>query len=504
MKWYKFWAKDDKKQALRKAEKPIDAEALGMDFFCQLSYMAAIATSGISRSGLFYYASRLPYLSARYFKKVEFVAKAFNHDYAGACNIVGQATKESEVKSLLLRLSGALSSGEDIVNFVERESEVFSDSYGSRYERRLEVLKKWVDAYIALIMTSAIVTVMAVVTLMIGNVTTVFILTLSVLTIVVTIAGAWLIYRSAPREIKTHSLPYRSREQALVKAGVKLILSLAVIVALALWMMKVDLGWIMITAGVIIFPLGLVSWIDDNKIDKRDTDVPGFLRSLGGVSQAIGATANEAMGRLDFRSLGSLTEEVSLLYTRLLARIDPNLCWERFVGDTGSEQVNRSVRIFWDGIALGGEPQKVGNAASAFAMKITLLRAHRKLIASGFLWLTIIMHIVLSVLLIFIYRTLITFTELITTMAPKNIDTQVMPSIPTFGLYSGSSSELELLYVMVIVIIIVLSLANTFAIYAASGGHIFNSFLYLSMTIAISGTAMIVVPPVVNTMLTGF
>ena len=89
-------------------------------------------------------------------------------------------------------------------------------------------------------------------------------------------------------------------------------------------------------------------------------------------------------------------------------------------------------------------------------------------------------------------------------MAPKNIDTQVMPSIPTFGLYSGSSSELELLYVMVIVIIIVLSLANTFAIYAASGGHIFNSFLYLSMTIAISGTAMIVVPPVVNTMLTGF
>ena len=47
------------------------------------------------------------------------------------------------------------------------------------------------------------------------------------------------------------------------------------------------------------------------------------------------------------------------------------------MGETGSELVNRSVRIFWDGVTLGGEPQKVGNEASAFAMKISLLRAQR-------------------------------------------------------------------------------------------------------------------------------
>ena len=48
-----------------------------------------------------------------------------------------------------------------------------------------------------------------------------------------------------------------------------------------------------------------------------------------------------------------LANDVNLLLTRLLARIDPAICWERFVGDTGSEQVNRSVRIFWDAVALG-------------------------------------------------------------------------------------------------------------------------------------------------------
>ena len=98
--------------------KTIQREILDMDFFSLLSYMAAISTSGISRTGLFLHASRLPYISSRYFKKADFVAKAFNHDYAEACRIVGQATQEPEVKAVLLRLSGALASGEELDKFL--------------------------------------------------------------------------------------------------------------------------------------------------------------------------------------------------------------------------------------------------------------------------------------------------------------------------------------------------------------------------------------------------
>lgn len=505
MRWYKFWQKHDEKGSGKKDSRlSFDKELLDMDFFCQLTYMAAIATSGISRSGLFYHAARLPYVSARYFKRVAFVAKAFNHDYSEACNIVGEATNELEVKELLLRLSGALSSGEDIPTFLERESRVFSESYGNRYEGRLEVLKKWTDAYVALIMTSAIVTVMAVVTTMVGNVTISFIIALCALTILVTVAGAWLIYRSAPKETKVHSLPYRSREQNLARNVAKLTLPAGGIVILALLVMKVDLGWLMLVAGAFLFPVGLISKIDDNKIDKRDTDIAGFLRSLGGVSQAIGATVNEAMGRLDFRSLGYLKNNVNLLYTRLMARIDPHLCWEWFVGESGSEQVSRSVRIFWDGVTLGGEPERVGNDASDFAMKIALLRAKRGLIASGAFWLTIIMHVIIVALVVFIYWTLITFSTLIQSIMPDADGTQTMPSISSFGVFSSGSAELQLLHSMVIVIVIVLSFTNAFAIYATSGGHIYKLAFYLTMTMAISGAALIFVPLVVNMVFSGF
>ena len=492
-----FWKK---KEETKKADsrKAIDTELLEMDFLCQLSYMAAIATSGIDRGGLFSHAAKLPYLSAAYFKRVVFVAKAFNHDYSEACNIVGQATREVQIKELLLRFSGALSSGEDIIKFLERECEVFSETYGNSYERKLDSLAKWTDAYVALIMTTAIVTVMAVVTLMIGNATVGFIISLSVVTIIVTIAGAWFINKAAPKEPKTHSLPQRSREQDIARLVAQIILPAGVIFFLILLLSKADVGWMMVSTGAFLFPLGLVSKLDDIKISKRDSDIAGFLRSLGGVSQAIGATVNEAIGRLDFRALGSLANDVDLLFVRLLARIDPALCWNRFVSETGSEQVSRSVRIFWDAVALGGEPQRIGNHAGNFAMKIALLRAKRGMIGAGFLWLTMVMQVVLCSLLVFIYQTMITFTDLIQGMAPDMSGVQLASGLPTFAMFNTDTGELGLLFFMIVVIILVLTLSNSFSIYSISGGHIFNFAFYLSIALVIAGLAVVMIPPMVG------
>ena len=500
----KFWLKRKGIELSKKeSEKPVDTTFSDMDFYCQLTYMAAISTSGIARSGLFSYASKLPYTSARFFKQVDFVAKAFNHDYAEACNIVGQTTKEPGVKELLLRLSGALSSGEEIADFLEREAQVVSESYGNQYERSLETLTKWSDAYVALIMTSAIVTVMAVVTLMIGNATTLFIVILSVLTMVITIAGAYLIYRSTPKEEKVHSLEHCSREQELAGRLSKVSLGAGVVIVAVLFLMKVDIGWIMIVVGLLLAPLGIISKIDDSKINKRDVDIAGFLRSLGGVAQAIGATVNEAMGRLDFRSLSTLKDDVELLHTRLLARINPDLCWNRFVCETGSEQINRAVRIFWDAVAIGGEPQQVSNDASSFAMKIALLRAKRGMIGSGFLWLVMVMHAVLVCLLVFIYEILITFTGLLKSMSPDLQGGEVVSGMPTLMTFSSSSGELNLLHMMVIVIIVVLAISNAWSSYSINGGHKYCLTFYLMLTALISGACMIAVPPVVQMLFAG-
>jgi len=485
----------------QKSPKKADKELLEVDFFCQLAYMAAIATSGISRSGLFYHAARLPYSATKYFRRVDFVAKMFNHDYSQACRIVGEKTKEPEIKALLLRLSGALSSGEDIAGFLSRESKVLSETYGSNYERRLDLLKKWSDAYVSLILTSALVTVMSVVTMMIGNVTVTFMVSLAALTIIATILGSWFLFRTAPRETKNHSLAFHSREQDFGNNLAKLLLPIGAVFVVGVTLVKANVGASMVLASVFMFPVGLVVLADDQKVGKRDVDIAAFLRSLGGVMQAIGATAAEAISRLDFRSLGTLKEDVGRLHTRLLAGITPDSCWNRFVCETGSELVNRSVRTFWDGITLGGEPQDVGNESSAFAMKISLLRAQRAQIASGFTWLTVAMHAVLTVLSVFIYSVFVSFSQLVKKMMPQQqLSNDVVAKLPSFGFFTQSAGQLNILHFMVVMIVFVLTIANAFAMYAVGGGHPRKLIFYLAITTAISGVVLLVVPSVASTM----
>ena len=497
MKLSNPWAKNKEK----KKTENFDDELLEVDFFCQLAYMAAIATSGISRSGLFYHAAKLPYSATRYFRRIDFVAKMFNHDYSQACRIVGEKAKDPAIKALLLRFSGALSSGEDIAGFLSRESAILSESYGNSYERRLDLLKKWSDAYVSLILTTALVTVMSVVTMMIGNVTVTFMAALAVITIASTILGSWFLYHTAPRETKNHSLITRSQEQDFSRNLAKLLLPIGGVVVLLLLILKANIGTVIVIASAFLFPVGMVVMTDDRKVTKRDADIAAFLRSLGGVMQAIGATAAEAISRLDFRSLGILKEDVGLLHNRMLAGISPNSCWNRFVGETGSELVNRSVRTFWDGITLGGEPQGVGNEASAFAMKISLLRAQRSQIASGFTWLTVAMHAVLTTLSVFIYSIFLKFSQLVKTLMPKgDLSGEIAPNIPSFGLFSANNMQMELLFFMVMTIVVVLTLANAFAIYSVSGGHPRKLFFYLALTGAISGGVLVVVPSIANMM----
>jgi flagellar protein FlaJ len=493
----KFWSKEKKE---RKVE-AFDSQLLEVDFFCQMAYMAAIATSGISRSGLFYRAAQLPYSATRYFRRVDFVAKMFNHDYSQACRLVGEKTKDPAIKALLLRLSGALSSGEDISGFLSRESAILSEAYGSSYERRLDLLKKWSDAYVSLILTSALVTVMSVVTMMIGNVTVTFMASLSVLTIATTIFGAWFLYRTAPRESKNHSLPIRSQEQDFASNLGMLLLPLGLVVAVVLKVLGFNFGAVMLIAAGFLFPVGMVVMADDRKVGKRDADIAAFLRSLGGVMQAISATAAEAISRLDFRALGVLKEDVSLLHTRLLAGVTPDACWNRFVCETGSELVNRSVRTFWDGLTLGGEAQAVGNESSAFALKISLLRAQRSQIAAGFTWLTIAMHTVLVGLSVFIYSVFVSFSDLVHSLMPdESVNEGIMSGLPSFGLFSQDATQLNLLYFMVMAIVVVLTLANAFAMYAVSGGTPRKLLFYTALTGGISGAVILAVPSVAGAM----
>ena len=480
-----------------------DTDLLKGDLFCQLTYMSALATSALPRSLIFEYTSQLNFTSSVYLRKVHFLAKRLNYDYSEACRMVGETTREADPKAILLRMSGAMASGEDEALFLKREAEVMGENYGDEYERQVDSLRKWTDAYVALIISASLVVVISVVSMLIFPMPPSFITTLTFLMLISTILGVWVMHRSAPKEIKTHTLPETSRAQKLARNALFYVsLPLVVLAMPVLFLMKVSLGWSLIVIALIIAPAGILIWWDDKKIDRNDADMAGFLRSLGGITKAIGTTITETVSRLDFGSLASLKKPVTRMNNALKFGIRPDMCWQKFVYESGSEQVNRSVRIFWDGIAVGGDPNSVGNQASMFAMKIALLRGKRKMVSSGFFYLCMAMHATMAILLVGIYQIMWNFANAMQSMQTSGgtSDMSAISSLPTFAFFSNSSGQLQILNLMVTAMLLMLTAANPAAVKVVDGGHNYKYFYLLTITMIITGLTMLVLPGLVHGM----
>ena len=186
---------------------------LEYDLVAQLTYMSALATANVGRENLFQKTAELGYTTSGYFHRVHLVAQRLNYDYARACQLVADSTENEIVRSLLLRFSSSLSSGEPETVFLARETEIELDKYSRKYERDLESLRKWTDAYVALMVSVTLVVVVSLVSMMIYSVGTAFILGLAAVMIGIAVLGDWIIYRTSPVEPKTHKRANKSKTQ---------------------------------------------------------------------------------------------------------------------------------------------------------------------------------------------------------------------------------------------------------------------------------------------------
>src|SRR5690606_33640814 len=141
------------------------------------------------------------------------VAQRLNYDYSKACEVVADQVQSESVQNLLLHFATALSAGETEIDFLERETEVQLELYGKKYERDIESLRKWTDAYIALMVSTTLIVVISMVSMMIYPIGVMALVGLAFIVMMVTAAGAWIIFTSAPHEVKTHRLRRRSYEQ---------------------------------------------------------------------------------------------------------------------------------------------------------------------------------------------------------------------------------------------------------------------------------------------------
>ena len=467
------------------------------DLITQLTYMSALATANVGREQLFEKTAQLGYSTSGYFHRVHLVAQKLNYDYARACQLVADATDNDMIESLLLRFSASLSSGEAEEVFLARETEVQLETYARKYERDLETLQKWTDSFVALMVSVTLIVVVSMVSMMIYSVGTLFILGLATIMISMASLGGWIIYRTAPVEPKTHKLHLKSKTQDQMFLLAKVLLPTAALLGVATALVF-NAGAGMIAAGITALPVGIMAFIDDRRIDTYDKDMSTFLRALGSIVGAIGTTVTDGLGRLNQRSLGSLEQNVRRLHIRLRSGLKPDLCWTRFVGETGSESIDRSVNVFWDTIKLGGDPDSIGYLSSLFALKISLLRENRKLVSQTFMMLMVPMHAVLLGVLLFVSEVVVVFATQLNNVqmqaANTSIDASTTGGTDVTSVLAFASPNIGFIHGFALVVTLVLTFVNTWAPHAASGGHHHKVWLYAAVMLLISGLALMIIP----------
>jgi flagellar protein FlaJ len=472
------------------------------DLVAQLTYMSALATANVGREQLFQKTAELGYTTSGYFHRVHLVAQRLNYDYARACQLVADSTENEVVRSLLLRFSSSLASGEPESQFLARETEIQIEQYSRKYERDLESLRKWTDAYVALMVSVTLVVVVSLVSMMIYSVGTVFILGLATVMIGIAALGDWIIYRTSPVEPKTHRRPEKSRTQAQMFAVAKVLLPAGALLGAVVGLVF-SIGAGMIAAGLAVAPVGVMAFIDDRRIDQHDKDVSTFLRSLGSIVGAIGTTVTEGMDRMNQRSLASLEQGVRRLHVRLRSGLRPDLCWDRFIGETGSELVDRSVSTFWDTMKVGGDPDQIGYLSSLFALKISLMRENRKLVSQSFMYLMVPLHAVLIGILMFVTEVMVIFAEqlnAIQTQALTNTDPTTTGGIDVTNVLAFAAPNVSFIRGFALVVTLFLTLVDTWSPHATAGGHHHKVWLYAAVMLFLSGVGLMGVPHIVGGM----
>ncbi|MCK4398263.1 MAG: archaellar assembly protein FlaJ [Methanophagales archaeon] len=483
-------------------------QAMDLDLLDTLTYMSSIATSGISREKLFELASQQEGIIPKYLEKILLLVQNYGYTYSKACKTVAVEASNPVLNEFLTRFSNALATGEEEEKFLRGEVERTIEVYTNRYIRDVDTLSKWTDAYSALLVSVTMVIAVFLISSMLFKMGDMYLMSLLSGTLLCFVAflGVYIIYRVSPYEKIVHSLKIKSREQEIAKRLCMFILPAVGIASFILLITGAEPWIIFLIISASFAPIGVIAIIDEKRIEKADGYISPFLKSLGSIAGTTGTTLTFALGHLDKKSVGSLEKSVNRLYKRLINGMDPRICWSNFIGESGSELINKSTRVFQDAIELGGDPTRIGEIVSKSSLGIVLLRAKRKLVSRGFVNLIIPLHVTMCGILMFIYQIMVLFNNAVAEMMEEHSSevggaaARMSPGVSFFNF--GTYIDLAFVAKYLTIVVLILTVANVVASKFASGGSNYKLCFYASFLFFLSAVLLFMVPILADKMFT--
>jgi flagellar protein FlaJ len=485
---------------------------MGADLLFLNTYMASLAMANASRPEIFGYASnRKEYISAKYITKVDMFVKKWNYSYSEALGIVADRTHNTNLKSMLNRYANAIDSGVPDDDFLKNELSTVRSVYRSQVEQGLEMLKKWGDAYIAMLLSGTVICVTIMISIAIyspqGLDATLNMAYAIVLTICV--FGNLLMYTSVPDDPKSHGLTEKSsKEQQTIHAMERIIVPLTIGAVVVMALIGINAGLIFLLAGILMAPLGIIGFIDDSNITLRDNDFSTFIRSLGAIMGGQGTTAVHALATIDKKSLTSLEPLVNAVYSQMNLGLDNKQIWGKFIGESGSNLIYKYLNIYLDTVIMGGPPEPIGTVVGSSVLEQTLLREKKDMHARSFIVLLVPMHMAMVGIFVVLFRIMLTLTGSVSAMMAKfEATTAASGGMSAGGVSAGSALGGMSMFTnfpekemgnFVVMSLTIITLSNILAARIVGGGDRYMFYFYAAIFCTLTGLILLIAPLGVN------
>ncbi|MDD1674005.1 MAG: archaellar assembly protein FlaJ [Methanomicrobiales archaeon] len=482
---------------------------MGADLLFMSTYMASITTAGVTRPEIFAYtAVRHEYVPTKYVQKVEFFVRRWNYSYVEGLHLVADKVKNEMLRSMLNRYANSIESGVPDEDFLNRELQTIRSVYRNTYEQGLELLKKWGDAYIAMLFSGSLVAIIIMISVAIyspegidSSLNTSYMIILSI-----SVMGLIIMYRAVPQDDRTHKMPDQcSREQGMIYRMERFVIPTIAVASIALYLLGTGFGLIFLLIGILLAPLGIIGFIDDTNIIHRDRDFSTFIRALGSVMGGKGITTTFALAEVDRKSLEHLEPLINSVYSKLNLGLDEQKSWERFIGESGSNLIYKYMHIFRDSVQLGGSPDKIGEIIGSSMLEQVLLREKRDMLSKGFIVLMIPMHGAMAGIFLFLFYILLMMSKAITAVMAQYAETgSALSGTSSSGMSSMAGMNLFVNFpeaqmtTYVVTILVLITISNVLAGKIVAGGDRYMLYFFASILCIITGIMFIIAPIVVG------
>jgi len=486
-----------------------EGKTMSADLLFMNTYMASLALASASRPEIFAYsANRKEYISAKYITRVDTLVKKWSYSYSEALSIIAERTNNITLKSMLNRYANAIESGVPDEDFLKNELSTVKSVYRSQVEQGLEMLKKWGDAYIAMLLSGTVIAVTMMVSIAIyapAGLDTTLNMSYGII-LCICVFGNVLMYQSVPDDPKTHGLKERpSKEQQTIYAMERIIVPLTIISVVVLGLLGVSAALIFLLVGILMAPMGIIGFIDDSNITIRDNDFSTFIRSFGAVMGGQGTTAVYALNTIDKKSLVALEPLVNSVYSKMNLGLDDKQVWDKFIGESGSNYIYKYINIYLDTVTLGGPPEPIGTVVGSSMLEMVLLREKKDMHAKSFIVLLVPMHMAMAGIFVALYRIMVVLTGSVASMMKHFNEAQSAAGASSGGGISAGAvlgggmtmftnfPEKEM-GAFVVYTLTIITASNIIAARIVGGGDRYMYYFYTAIFCSLTGLILLIGP----------